>query len=60
MDVKVSPGATKPALPIEKMVGQIVLQDQATSAVIAVALLLLFGGLWFGFPLVMRNRMSGG
>jgi hypothetical protein len=42
------------------LVGQIVLQDQATSAVIAAAVLLLFAGLWFGFPLAMRNRMSGG
>jgi Family of unknown function (DUF6328) len=39
------------------LLGLIVLHSPATSAAIAVALLLVFAGLWFGFPFAMRKYL---
>jgi Family of unknown function (DUF6328) len=38
------------------LLGLIVLHSQATSATIACAVLLVFAGLWFGFPLAARSQ----
>ena len=39
------------------LVGQIILHDQVTSAIIATALFAIFAGLWYGFPFVMKRRL---
>ena len=39
------------------LVGQIILYDQATSAIIATALFGIFAGLWYGFPFAMKRRL---
>jgi hypothetical protein len=38
------------------LLGLIVLRSQATSATIAGAVLLVFAGLWFGFPFAVRSQ----
>jgi Family of unknown function (DUF6328) len=38
------------------LLGLIVLHSQATSATIACAVLVVFAGLWFGFPLAARSQ----
>jgi hypothetical protein len=42
------------------LLGRIVLHSQATSAAIALVVLLVLAGLWFGVPLAMRKKASDG